>query len=480
MGLRSKTLAGISTMGLLQAIQWGISFGTSIFLYRLLSARDFGIFVLCEFYLMFAQSFADMGMESAVIQKKENAFEPAYFIRIICALLGMLILILSAWPLGLRSGHREMIEPLRMLSIVLAFQLISFKAEVFLKKEMAFSKLFFPELYAAVASSVCSLFLAFSGWGYWSLVGSTIAAQMVRALFFVRLTPPWPFPGIRLTAVRQILYDGWHIFLTGLLFYLLQRTGHFLAGNFLSLETLGFFALAFNWANFFVTRFVHLVNRVVFPAASSVAEDRARIIKIYEAFLSKMSFLATPFHLGLALLGPLAIPIILGEKWLPSVPYFQALCFYGYLRSLASVFHTLLQALGSFRLISRLLFVEWMIYAVGGFAGLHFWNLWGIVIPMLVAKGIIFIFLAFALIRQLNLSKIKTIFGMMPSLISGLAMALVVGGALQMRFFSDLAAPLYLMLLLSLGVLSYLLSHFLLFPVRTREMFSLWNDFIKK
>lgn len=476
MGLRSKTIAGIGVMGLLQAFQLCISFTTSIFLYRLLSARDFGVFVLCELYLLFAMAFADMGMETASIQNKESLFQSTYFIRIVFTLLGTGLLALGVAPLGRGSGFPEIITPLRILSITLLLQLLSFRAEIHLKKGMKFPKLFLPELCTVIVTSSCSLVLAFSGWGYWSLIWSALAGQTVRAFIFAKIYPPGPFPRPIRGSLIMLLASGWHIFLTGILFYLLQRTGHFLSGNFLGLETLGYFALAFNWSNVFVTRFVHLVGRVVFPAASSVAGEKARILKIYDDFLSKMSFLATPFHLGLAILGPLAIPAVLGEKWAASVPYFQVLCFYGYLRSMASVFHTLLQALGHFALIARLLFLEWGIYVVGGLIGLQYFNLWGVVIAMLVAKAIVFIFLIKTFLTQLNLRAGKSIADVIPSFIASLMMG---GGILVlMRIEPLFSLPVYLSLtlILMIAVGIYLITYSIVFPKHAREMISFLKE----
>ena len=66
--LRARTVKSLSAVVGIQFFKKIFSVAVSVLLYRFLSSKDFGLFALCESYLMFAMIFADMGIEDSVIQ----------------------------------------------------------------------------------------------------------------------------------------------------------------------------------------------------------------------------------------------------------------------------------------------------------------------------------------------------------------------------------------------------------------------------
>ena len=69
-----------------------------------------------------------------------------------------------------------------------------------------------------------------------------------------------------------------------------------------------------------------MVVNVNFPILSQMQEDNERLVQTYRQLLCAPLFILTPVLIGIAAVGYPMVEVILGEKWLPCVPYLQILC----------------------------------------------------------------------------------------------------------------------------------------------------------
>jgi O-antigen/teichoic acid export membrane protein len=89
-----------------------------------------------------------------------------------------------------------------------------------------------------------------------------------------------------------------------------------------------------------------IITKVAFPVFSKVQEDLKKLKTGYLKVIQLIASLNFPVMIGLAVVAPLAVPIIFGEQWLPSVILIQILTIVGVLRSTGNPIGSLLLARG--------------------------------------------------------------------------------------------------------------------------------------
>jgi O-antigen/teichoic acid export membrane protein len=87
----------------------------------------------------------------------------------------------------------------------------------------------------------------------------------------------------------------------------------------------------------------------IYPRLGKISGNLPAVRKVFLACLSVVAAIVTPAFVGLAATADLAVPLILGAKWLPSVHLVQLLALSGWLFCIYSIFYTTLLATGRSR-----------------------------------------------------------------------------------------------------------------------------------
>jgi len=124
--------------------------------------------------------------------------------------------------------------------------------------------------------------------------------------------------------------------------YLIQ----ILLGAMLGAKALGYYTLAFDTVFKPTMAIAPVLTRVAFPVFSRLQGNMLQMKKGYLKILQLLSLFNFPVTFGMAVIAPLAVPVIYGEKWLPSVVLIQILALVAVLRSMGSPQSALLLSKG--------------------------------------------------------------------------------------------------------------------------------------
>ena len=97
---------------------------------------------------------------------------------------------------------------------------------------------------------------------------------------------------------------------------------------------LGFYSVAFRLTELPVLVVGSIVGRVMFPIYSLVREDVATVRRAYVQNLQRVALLSLPISVGMAAGARPLVRVLLGDRWLPSVPALQVLALFAVLRAL--------------------------------------------------------------------------------------------------------------------------------------------------
>ena len=121
-----------------------------------------------------------------------------------------------------------------------------------------------------------------------------------------------------------------------------------------STNTLGFFNQAQKVKDLTVQSAVQSVQTVTYPALAKIKEDGEKFAESFRKVLLINIFVMAPVAVGMSAVAKPLFEVLLGEKWLPTVPYFEVIALSGIFYPLAMVAYNVLKVHSNGAIIFRL------------------------------------------------------------------------------------------------------------------------------
>lgn len=351
MNLKSQAVSGVKWSGVSMGARIALQFIALAVLAHLLSPSVFGLMGMIMVVVGFAQAFADMGISNAIIHRQDatkDQLSSLYWLNILAGTI-LFFVVCASTPLVVRFYHEPGLYNLLYLTAVI-FLITPFgqQFQILMQKELRFNELAKIEIAASIVNSTVAIGLAFSGFGVYSLIwgqlaGTTTKVLMLRRTGFRNWRPGFHFSSRDL---RGYLSFGLYQMGEKTINYLNSNLDYLLIGSMLGAKSLGYYTLAYNLIIKPSTMINPVITKVAFPVFSRVQNETDRLKKGYLKVLQLLSTVNFPMMAGLAVVAPIAVPVIFGEKWLPSIILIQILAIVGSLRSTGNPVGSLMLAKG--------------------------------------------------------------------------------------------------------------------------------------
>jgi O-antigen/teichoic acid export membrane protein len=264
---------------------------------------------------------------------------------------------------------------------------------------------------------------------------------------------------------------------TDLIAAIYNNVAQLFIGKIYSAHSLGFYSQAQKLKDLPVTSTVQAVQGVTYPALSKISDTDEKFTAGYLRIINLLSFVIFPIMLGFVAIAPEMFMLLLGEKWMPTVPYFEILALSGLFYPLAVVSYNIIKVRSYGRIIVRLEVVKRVIMTA----------MLAITIPlgveavawgMTAMAAVEFIINLAAAMRYVNVGITSILRELLPQSIVASMMFVVL--YLLNPYLSALPCGVHLLLDVTLGAISYLaLSH--TFRLRAlREGVALLRELLKR
>lgn len=322
----------------------------TVFLARLLSPDDFGLFGIGLLILTIVNAVSNPGFRSAVVHYRDvRVSEVLGVLWSVSLLRGLLLAALICTTSGVAASFFS--EPdvelvVRALAAVPLIGSLENPAIVELRRDVRLKGTVLPRMASSIVNLGVALPVAAVTGSVWALVWGFVAGKTaaVAASYWVR---PWrprlEFDG---QVFRKLFsYGKW---LTGgSILHLIYNNGDDLAvGKLLGSDELGLYRLAYSISNMPADYVTRLVGQVAFPTFSELQHQPEQLREAYERTLLLVSSLSIPMAVGIFLMAPEVVEHVLGAKWLPMVPALRLLAAWGLIRSLGANSGPLYRAVG--------------------------------------------------------------------------------------------------------------------------------------
>jgi O-antigen/teichoic acid export membrane protein len=340
--LKQKTISGLLWSFIETSSSQLIGFVSTVILARLLFPSDFGIIGMTVIITALAQIFADSGLSQALIRKQGCTVEDYSTVFLLNIFLGLSIYILIFFfaPLiSLFFKQPILTSVIRMISITIPINSFGIIQRTLLTKKINFRVQALITFIGSIFGFGIAIMLALNGYGVWSLVYRSIVSQIVMVVLLWLLNSWRPKLIFSIQSFKELFGFGSNLLLIYSLATVFKNIYNVVIGKFYTASTLGLYTNADQMSGLPSGTITTLFNKVAYPILSVIQDDNVQL-KNNIRRLGKPLFLASfTLMLFLASIANSFIPLLLGEKWISSVPFFQILC----IAYMAPVLHTINQ-----------------------------------------------------------------------------------------------------------------------------------------
>lgn len=305
----------------------------TIVLARILNPSDFGLLAIISIFIVISDVLIDSGFTQTLISKQNNDNEThstIFYFNLLISFLIYLAIFLSSDFIATYYNQLVLSSLIKVFSITIIINAFSLIPNVIATKALNFRVLAKINITSTFFGGIISILLAIFGFGVWSLVYQILSKSIIRFCLFIIYLRWRPLIVFDFKKLKENLNFSYKLTIAQLINVIYDNIYNVLIGKAYNSEVLGYFYQARNLSNMPTSIFSSIFYKVTFPIMSSIKEDE---IKLRVAFLrfNKLSyFIMLPIMILLYVIAPTVIKVILSEKWLNSIEFFQILVLTGF------------------------------------------------------------------------------------------------------------------------------------------------------
>ena len=336
----------------------------SIVVARQLAPADFGVMAIMTFFTSVALAIVDSGFSQTLIRKSnptEEEYHSVFIFNIVVSVILYGVLTAAAYPLASLYDSPAIWTIAPVLFLVLPINSLCVVQTVMYTREFRFALLSKIVFISSLISGVVAVVMAVIGCGIWSLVAQRLLMMGIKAVAFWYIRRWRTTARFSIAAIRTMTPFSLRLLATDLIASLYNNVAQLFIGKMHTTSTLGFYSQAQKLKDLPVTSTVQAVQGVTYPALSKIADDEVKFSDGYIRIMRLLGFVLFPVMLGFIAIAHDMFYLLLGQKWMPTVPYFEILALSGIFYPMAIVSYNVLKVRSDGRIIVRLEIVKRMI-----------------------------------------------------------------------------------------------------------------------
>ncbi len=452
----------------------------SIVVARQLVPEDFGVMAILTFFTAVALVVVDSGFSQTLLRKASPTDDDykSVFVFNLAVSIVLYALFVAISPLLARYYNLEIITKIApILFLLLPLNALGIIQNTKLSREFQFGVLSRINFVAALLAGVAAIIIAVCGGGVWALVAQRLVVVATKSLL-LWWRGGWRGAGsLNGAAWRSMAPFSFRLMSTDIVAAVYNNVSQLFIGKIYSADTLGYFNQAQKIKDLPVQSAVLSVQTVTYPALAKIKDDKEKFAESYRKVLMINTFIMAPMVVGMSAVAKPLFLVLLGDKWLPTVPYFEVIALAGLFYPLAMVAYNVLKVHSDGAIIFRLEILKKAIMTA----------VLALTIPhsvMAIAEGLVvmafieFIINFAATRRYTALSWWQMVRTLLPSIVLTLAMyvAVVVLGC-----YAAMMAPIWVLLSqIATGVVVYVVGAWVCRLEAFNELIKIVKDVVKR
>lgn len=335
MSIGKRVANGALWMLALKLAVKSIGLVSTIVLARVLAPEDFGLIAIIMAFFALIEIFGSFSFDTVLIQKQDatsSHYDTAWSFNLAFGFFAcFFVMASSAWVAEFYgdSRIRDVMMVLGLLFLISGAQNIGV---VQFRKNLTFDQEFKFQLIPKIVSFFVTVALAFTLKSYWALVWGSLVWRLLVVVFSYFVHPYRP--RIDFSEWRQLFGFSKWLMINNVFFFLNNKSPEMVVGKIISPQAAGLFTVANEIAVMPTSEMVGNINTATYPGYCLVSGDLVELRRMYLSVMGIVAFMVLPAGLGLSSISDLLVPVVLGEKWLESIPLVAVLAISGSLIAL--------------------------------------------------------------------------------------------------------------------------------------------------
>lgn len=349
MTLLSKTVNAVWWSFLEQLLRRGVSILVTLFLARFLVPEDFGLLAVMTVFIVIATALMDSGIAQAVIRKlnpDDAYYSTALYANISLGGLAYSLLFFSAPFIAEFYDEQRLTLLIRVAGCVVVINAFQVIQVAMLSRDLNFKMQMQANVPAGIVSGSVAVLMAYLGFGVWALITQTVLNALLVVIAYWWMQPWRPSQEFDIASLKEMYNFGYKLFLSRLLSALAKNMHVLVIAKVFSSQLAGLYFFADRVKSLIVDQLVTSIQKVTYPALSTLQDDNVRLKENYRKVLQTTTFLLSPTILIFAALAEPLFLVLLPARWLPAVPFLQLMCLIALLYPLQSINLNILKVKG--------------------------------------------------------------------------------------------------------------------------------------
>jgi O-antigen/teichoic acid export membrane protein len=373
--LKRHTISGGAVTISAQGAKFGLNLASTVILAHLLTPRDFGLVAMVTAVTGFLAVFRHAGLSIPTVQREHiTDAQVSNLFWINLGVSGLCALIVAALSPAMAWFYRDSRITYITLALSTTFLIGGFRVQhlALLKRQMRFKAIALIEVGSMATGVLVGVVMALLGYGYWSLVGLSLAMEIAAFLLtgsVSRWRPKLPSRG---SGIGPLLAFGAHQTAASFIFTLARGCDNILIGRVYGPGAVGLYSRGAALVLRPLEQFLLPIDAVFLPTLSLRQSQperyRSTFLRLYEAIALTIFFFSS---LLLALALPVTL-VLLGRKWEQASAIFAGFTFMALQLPLSNAANWLLTSQGRGKDIFRASSIAAFLTLASFIAGLPF------------------------------------------------------------------------------------------------------------
>lgn len=365
--LRDKVTVGVAWSVAEKVGSMLMQMVVSIVVARMLMPEDFGVMAILTFFTALMVVVVDSGFSQTLIRKTEpteSDYKSVFVFNVVTSLV-LYVLMTALSPAIAAYYNLPVISKIApVLFLLLPINALCVIQNTIFARQFRFATLSRINFASAALAGIAAITMAWCGFGVWSLVAQRLVQVATKAVL-LWWYGEWRCEGrFDKSALGAMSGFSFRLMGTDIISYIYNNIAQLFIGKMHSATTLGYYNQAQKLKELPVTSVVQSFQSVTYPALANVKGDKQKFADSYLRVLAITAAVIAPVMVGMVAVADDMFMLMLGQRWMPTVPYFKILSLAGLFYPISMIAYNVLKVAGDGGVILRLEIVKKVIMTV--------------------------------------------------------------------------------------------------------------------
>ncbi|MDE2403594.1 MAG: oligosaccharide flippase family protein [Sphingomonadales bacterium] len=302
-----------------QILSFLLNFASSVIVARLLTPTEVGTFTIGSAAAALCTAVTTFNVGAYIISEPDlpsETMDTAFTINGLISLGLSLAMLAGAVFSHTLLGSAEAGHVMLVLSVTPLIGAATFRPATMLQRDLQFKAVTLINLASVVVGTVATVITAWLGESYMSLAWGVLATSLSGAVGFLVVGARHNGLGVGLKGWRAMTAFGFRMTTITGAATATARLSDIILGRMLGLYALGIYSRASGLANQVFFNVYGTATRVAFSQLSKDYRERGELKTSFLHSFRLITALMWPFLVGFAILSPVAIHLLYGDKWM--------------------------------------------------------------------------------------------------------------------------------------------------------------------